>query len=295
MSLLNFECLDFDNIRDVDHKFVKQLADNIKINGLQQKIVVYPSFTKGRFKIFDGHHRYCAIRKLRKEDPQWNQVPCIIKERPKSEVDLRINQTITNLVSKTFSAADIGKALRLIKSTHITNDEIAKRLNKSPAWVTLHLRVDENGDLPLKKANREGKISNKSAQDLSMLSPEDQEKWLVKILNEKKSLAPKEASKVEKDLVEQALKQDKPAGAKPRMPRPLPKKQLTTWLVDNYDIVKNGKGENDDYTAKLEDVIRGVAFVYGAGEDALEEHFNIEKWFESTFGDPITDMEKWLS
>jgi len=296
--------LEHDNVREVDPEFVQWLMGNIRENGLTDDLEVYAHPTaEGKYKIFDGHNRHAALLLLNKENPEFfAMVPCVVRKVPKNPVELRIGQLLINIGRKSFTAADISQNLKLFRNMGMDEAAIATRLGKSPSWVSSHLKMADDACIKLMEASRAKKITQTTALQLASLDAPAQEKWLGKILKAKgKTDGGHSAARAESAVLGLAFQKDRPAGMKPKFPKPAPRRELGKLLAELWDmrtsytkaIKLNAQIDVEFHEPHLEGMLRGAAMVFGIGNKALDEDFAVEKWFEETFGDKIDD-NKWF-
>lgn len=115
--------------RDCD---INELARSIERNDILQPLVVRP---KGnRYEVVCGHRRYEALKKVGGNIP----VPCVVRSDIEDKDIVRI-QLEENLQRKGMSALELVNAFDEMKKNNpkLTNDKIAKIVNRSRIWVSL--------------------------------------------------------------------------------------------------------------------------------------------------------------
>ena len=109
------------------------LALSIKHNGLLQPIVVRQ--VDGKYEIIAGERRFRACR-LNGMD----QVPCLVME--KSELESAELALIENIQRQDLSAIEEANAyVNLMRTSGLTQDELAKKIGKSQASVANKIRL----------------------------------------------------------------------------------------------------------------------------------------------------------
>ena len=112
---------------------VADLMDSIKEHGILEPLVV--AHTPAGYQIIAGERRWRASRALK-----LKKVPVIIKETtPKGMLEMAI---VENVQRKDLNPVERAKAFnRLMSEFALSNAEIAKRVSKSPAYVSNTLKL----------------------------------------------------------------------------------------------------------------------------------------------------------
>lgn len=151
--------------KDFDETALSELADSIAQHGLIQPIVVKPT-AQGRYSIIAGERRWRACRMA-----GLNEVPVIIKDA--DDQTLMEIALIENLQREDLNAVEEALGYRaLIDSFGLTQDEVAKKMDKSRSAVTNALRLLALNDAEL-EALRRGTITAGHAR--ALLSCDDEE------------------------------------------------------------------------------------------------------------------------
>lgn len=88
---------------------VDELADNIRLIGLQQPIRVRPD-GQGGYVIVSGHRRHAALRQLWEEDAgRWGTVSCIVEDGNASESMQELRLIYGNIDTRRMSNAEISR------------------------------------------------------------------------------------------------------------------------------------------------------------------------------------------
>ena len=114
------------------------LVDSIKIHGIIEPLVV--AHTPAGYQIIAGERRWRASKIAGLEE-----VPVIIKEtNPKGMLEMAI---VENVQRQDLNPVERAKSFeRLINEFSMTNQEISKRIGKSPAYVSNTLKLMELPD-----------------------------------------------------------------------------------------------------------------------------------------------------
>lgn len=121
------------NVRSEHDEDIMELAKSIEEHDVLQPLVVRP---KGnRYEIICGHRRYKALKLVGGDIP----VPCIVRDDI-SDSDVVKVQLEENIQRKNMSALELVDAFEKMKAAHkgrtkLTNEAIAKYLNKTVTWV----------------------------------------------------------------------------------------------------------------------------------------------------------------
>lgn len=112
----------------VEPNALNELADSIQRLGLLQPITVRP-IIGGRYEIVAGHRRFLACRQIGRPD-----IECIVRH----DVDAGSEEGrfAENLQRTDLTPMEEALAVtRLAEASALETEQIARKLNKSPAWV----------------------------------------------------------------------------------------------------------------------------------------------------------------
>lgn len=123
-----------------------ELADSIKEHGVLEPLVV--AKTPAGYQIVAGERRWRAAKVV-----GLKTVPAIIKETtPQGMLEMAI---VENVQREDLNPIERAQAfIRLMKEFNLTNQEIAKRISKSPAYISNSIRL-----LSLPDALKDGLLS----------------------------------------------------------------------------------------------------------------------------------------
>ena len=125
---------------------VLDLAKSIQEQGLLQPIVVQPiDDVKDyhpdhvEYRIIAGHRRYVAFKALSK-DPQFQQIPCVIRTGLDKKEALIFN-LMENTSRKDLNILEEAKALEGLKEAGVPRETVASRIGKSGGWVQVRFML----------------------------------------------------------------------------------------------------------------------------------------------------------
>lgn len=120
---------------------VKDLADDIRDNGLQFPIAVQPRFDVPGldgaydFRIIAGHRRFMAHKILKLET-----IPAMVRSGL-TEIQARLMNLSENLKRKELNIKQEAEAVRHLRLLDMTQETIAEKLGQSRAWVQIRLHL----------------------------------------------------------------------------------------------------------------------------------------------------------
>ena len=151
--------------KEFDEQALEEFADSIKEHGVIQPIIVKKSI-KG-YELIAGERRTRASKMAGKKT-----IPAIIRELTDQEM-MEI-ALIENIQREDLNPIEEATAFqRIIDTTKMTQDEVAKRFGKSRSYITNLLGL-LNLPEKVKGQVQEGKLSMGHARVLSKLSDENQ-------------------------------------------------------------------------------------------------------------------------
>lgn len=136
---------------------IPELAENIRLVGLQQPLRVRPK-EGGHFEIVTGHRRHRALLRLTKEEglEQFAQVPCIRERTGESSAMERIRLICGNCDNRTISGAELARQAEEMEAALIalkkegfefsgrTREKVARLLQVSETKIA-NAKVIKNG------------------------------------------------------------------------------------------------------------------------------------------------------
>lgn len=160
-----------------EDKGLEELADSIKQHGIIQPLVLRR--VEDKYEIIAGERRYKAAQLA-----GLTQVPAVIAnidDNKSAEVAI-----VENVQRRDLSSIEEAKSYKnLLDKGYLTQAELAKKMGLSQSAIANKLRL-LNLDEEVQKALMNNQISERHARSLLVLSsPEEQRKWLKKIIDER--------------------------------------------------------------------------------------------------------------
>jgi ParB family chromosome partitioning protein len=183
--------------RAFDEAKLRELADNIKVHGVLQAILVRPSpdGADGTYELVAGARRFRASKLAGK-----STIPTTVRDL--ADAECREIQLIENLQRADIHALDeaLGyRALRDINPDSYTVEAIAATVAKSPSYVKGRISLAEL--IPaVQSAFYDGKLTVAHALEIARLQPRDQERALMECFPDHRS-----AGSILKDRKAEAL------------------------------------------------------------------------------------------
>ena len=181
------------NIRThYDDEKVRELAESIYNQGLLNPVIVMEAEAPNGDEIWElvcGSRRLRAIKHIRENiDQDWNDGNVDVTVFSGSLEEAELINGVENIEREEVDAVDTAAWLFRLVETGYTQDELARKIHKSPAWVSTRVSFHRRASDGLKKAYREGLMSFTTACALAKnLNEEDQLKRIrkAKLNNEK--------------------------------------------------------------------------------------------------------------
>jgi ParB family transcriptional regulator, chromosome partitioning protein len=162
--------------RVFDETKLREFADNIRLHGVLQAILVRPALDRadGMYELVAGARRFRASKLAAK-----STIPATVRDLNDSEC--REIQLIENLQRADIHELDEGigyRSLMDLKPDFYTIETVAVQVGKSPSYVKG--RVSLTGLIPATQtAFYEGKLTVTHALEIARLQPNDQERALM--------------------------------------------------------------------------------------------------------------------
>ncbi len=160
-----------ENVRK-DFNNLDNLQDSLTEHGMLHPILVSEG-DDGNYRVVAGFRRATAARNLK-----WDEIPATLHDG--TAEDAKILQIIENLEREELSPYETATGLqKLVEAYGLTRDELAKRINKSNAWVSNYLGVF---DLPdkVQKSVQDGKLGVGHIRTLHAQLKKFDEKGIIK-------------------------------------------------------------------------------------------------------------------
>lgn len=126
---------------------IMELADSVKEHGILEPLIV--AHTPAGYQIIAGERRWRASKMA-----GFSKVPCIVKEtNPKGMLEMTL---VENVQREDLNPIERAKAFERLKDEFgLKTNEIAKRVGKSPSYISNSVRL-----LALPDAIKDGLLSN---------------------------------------------------------------------------------------------------------------------------------------
>ena len=274
------EYIDINKIHRSEKNFyeiidIDDLAEDIKINGLNHNLVVRPT-ENGTYELISGERRYTALSKLVNEgNKQFASVPCKIVEL--NDLDAEIVLIQANAQTRELSEAEklkqVQRLSELYKAKKANGEKVGKirevianDLKLSPTQVGRYERINNNLIQELKELLEQGNLSTSNASEFSTLSEESQ-KGILEILNKNISLSKEEAISLKQELKRVELQKEEEIKTKNSLIRYNSelKTELNKAHTDKSEIISQLEGQrrvevkqelDDKYSMKIEEVTK---------------------------------------
>ena len=184
--------------KDFDEDALMELADSIRQFGILQPLLVQKK--KNYYEIIAGERRWRAAKLA-----GLKEVPVVIREMTDQEI-VEIS-LIENIQRENLNPIEEAMAYdSILKSSNITQDELAKKFGKSRSYITNSLGLLRLPD-DTKKYVEDNKLSMSHARALSKLDDTEQINRLAnKIVNE--NLNVRAIENITRDIHEQEIKKE---------------------------------------------------------------------------------------
>ena len=174
------------NIRTVySDEAIRELAESIYNQGLLVPVIVMEAEDAKGDEIWElvcGSRRLRAIAYIQTNiDQDWNYGEFDVRVFEGSLEEAELVNGVENIERAEVDAVDTAAWLYRLVETGYTQDDLAKKIHKSPAWVSARISFHRKASDGLKKAYREGLMSFTTACELAKnLNEEDQLKRIRK-------------------------------------------------------------------------------------------------------------------
>ena len=159
-----------------DQSKINELAESIQEHGLLQPIVVRP-IEEGMYEIIAGERRFRAMSSI-----HMAYADVIIRDMTDEET--AVVALIENIQRENLSAVEEAEAYqKLLELGDTTQSELAQSVGKSQSFIANKLRLLKLAPKVLAKLS-EGKIAERHARALLILSHEEQEEMVQIIIDQ---------------------------------------------------------------------------------------------------------------
>ncbi|HFD2040156.1 TPA: ParB N-terminal domain-containing protein [Clostridium perfringens] len=210
----NVEYIDIENIKRNEKNFydivdVEELAEDIKLNGLNHNLVVR-KLDNGQFELISGERRYTALSKLVKEgNKTFALVPCKVIEVNDTDAEIILIQA--NAQTRELTEVEKLKQVQRLKElykikkangekvTGKVREIIANDLKLSPTQVGRYEKINSSLIPELKNIIEKGNLTIANASEFANLS-EDNQKVIFELINSNVKLSKNEAIELKNKL-----------------------------------------------------------------------------------------------
>ncbi|XZH96541.1 ParB N-terminal domain-containing protein [Clostridium perfringens] len=208
------EYIDIENIKRNEKNFydivdVEELAEDIKLNGLNHNLVVR-KLDNGQFELISGERRYTALSKLVKEgNKTFALVPCKVIEA--NDIDAEIILIQANAQTRELTEVEKLKQVQRLKELYKDKkakgekvpgkirEIIANDLKLSPTQVGRYEKINSSLIPELKTVLEKGNLTIANASEFANLS-EDNQKIILELINSNVNLSKNEAIELKNKL-----------------------------------------------------------------------------------------------
>jgi ParB family chromosome partitioning protein len=151
----------------LDEEHLKAIMDSFERDGQWDPIIVRPAGERGYYELIAGEYRLEAAKRL-----GWKDIEATVKDVDDVTADFLALKT--NLIRQSMSPLEEGRAISKYMRDHkLTQEQIAKELGRSEAWVSERLALALNISEEVREAMVHGRITIGQAVIISQISPKE--------------------------------------------------------------------------------------------------------------------------
>lgn len=261
------EFIKLENLVPSDKNFyelvnIDELAEDIKLNGLNSNLVARP-IKGGKYELIGGHRRYTALKKLVENgEKRFNVIPCQIKEL--DDIDMEIQLITDNANQRERTELEKLKEVEMLNKLYKAKKErgeevgtirtqIAKDTGLSESQVQRYTSVSNRLIEPLKDLLEEGKINISSANEFSKVSEESQ-LALIEIVKSKVEITKAEAEELKEKFTKLEKEKAKVIEEKTKELE----KETKDKIKEKEEELKRATKENDTLKKNLDKSIENA-------------------------------------
>ncbi|ELC8466055.1 ParB N-terminal domain-containing protein [Clostridium perfringens] len=274
------EYIDIENIKRNEKNFydivdVEELAEDIKLNGLNHNLVVR-KLDNGQFELISGERRYTALSKLVKEgNKTFALVPCKVIEVNDTDAEIILIQA--NAQTRELTEVEKLKQVQRLKElykikkangekvTGKVREIIANDLKLSPTQVGRYEKINSSLIPELKNIIEKGNLTIANASEFANLS-EDNQKVIFELINSNVKLSKNEAIELKNKL--KKFEEEKALEYKER-----------EKLIQENSILKNKLNSNIEKTNEERKELEG------------QLRIELEKELENKYADKLNSIK----
>lgn len=237
---------------DEDH--IKDIMQSLAKDGQWNPIIVRPAKERGYYELIAGEYRVEAAKRL-----GWKEIEATIKDVDDITADFLALKT--NIVRRSMTEIEEASAIKKYMVEHnLTQQQIAKELGKSEAWVSKRLALVMNICDDVRKALVSEEITLSQAVIISQISPKNG-KLTPYFINRQKNFLKiiiKEQNRLKHKLSEEETR------------------RMLKWFLNDtiYTIGYAGREWNDFLKVLKDNGIELVIDVRESGESRYKPEFN---------------------
>ena len=192
--------------QQIDEAKLGETVENVKAKGVIEPIIVRKA-KEGNYELIAGYLRYVASQKA-----ELSTIPALVYEKL-GDLEATDILMIENLHRQELSDLDEANILNTYVKQGFQQKDIAERLNVSPSYVSLKLKLLEDKE-PLRKAISEGKVTEPQARMLRVLPNARALKEVIpevegKTVKETREIVTEAQAKYVKDSLKEQIKEYK--------------------------------------------------------------------------------------
>lgn len=165
---------------------VASLADDIARQGLLQPIVVQKFVNNDlgtKFKIVAGHRRFDAFGLLKRTDPKYSSIPCVVISRVLDPGEALVMNIKENLEREPLNMLQEAHAIVKFKELGWDSREVARRLGQTKAWVEVRFGIPSLSQVIQKRIEANFLNQYQVQQCLTMCTPDEQYEYVRNIVD----------------------------------------------------------------------------------------------------------------
>ncbi len=120
----------------VRFRYIEELAESIKSDGLQSPIIVSPKDENGKYTIQKGERRWRACKEAGLE-----KIEVLVRPKPANLAEEVVGELIENIQRDSLSPLEVANALKTLVDEGIKKKDVAKIIGKSNSYVSDHISL----------------------------------------------------------------------------------------------------------------------------------------------------------
>ncbi|MEM3697460.1 MAG: ParB/RepB/Spo0J family partition protein [Candidatus Bathyarchaeia archaeon] len=238
----------------LDEEHLKNLMQSLAKDGQWDPIIVRPASERGYYELIAGEYRVEAAKRL-----GWKEIEATVKDV--DDVTAGFLALKTNIFRQSMTPLEEGMTIRkYMLEFNLTQQEIAKELGRSEAWVSERLAIALAISPDVREALIHGRISVSQAVIISQISPKDGKLTPYYINKQREFLR---ILLTEQDRLKRKLSEEET------------RKMLGWFLNDTvYTIGYAGRDWKDFFKILKDNEIELVVDVRESGESRYKPEFN---------------------